>query len=102
MDTKEREVVHITDRTDDTNAGVNLLLALVLGALIVFLVYLVSTTAISTWYPQQNTEYKIESTTTNLQPPVPATGNAVTQSESTTTTTTESAAPAPAETNSNE
>ena len=88
MDIKERdrEVVQITEKTDDSNAGINLILALVLGALICFLVYLVSATAISTWYPPQNTEYRIERNTT-IMPAVPTT-DSTTQSETTTTEST--------------
>lgn len=91
MDIKERdrEVVQITDRTDDSSAGVNLLLALVLGALIVFLVYLVSSTAISTWYPAQNTVYRVERNTT-ITPPAVTIPEIPTQSQSTTTESTES------------
>ncbi len=88
MDIKERdrEVVQITEKTtDDSNAGVNLLLALVLGALIVFLVYLVSSTAISTWYPAQNTEYRVERNTT-IMPAAPTT-ESTTQSQTTESTT---------------
>lgn len=88
---RDREVVQITDRTtDDSHAGVNLLLALVLGALIVFLVYLVSSTAISTWYPAQNTEYRVERNTT-IMPATPTTAptaDSTTQSQTTETTTT--------------
>ncbi len=93
MDIKEREpeVIQITEKKDDSNSAVNLLLALVLGALIVFLVYLASSTAISTWYPAQNTEYRVERNTTITPPavtmPAMPTTDGTTQSESTTETT---------------